>query len=86
MAQYVLDADEAQEPVVSSPAKRSRGVRDRTQHRRAKPQEPATFYEASRSASPTILSPAEVTRRVEIQRYVERDPEAFMEACRTEAY
>jgi hypothetical protein len=86
VGQYVLDADEAQVAVVSSSAKRPRTVRARTRRRKARPQEPATFYEASRSVSPTILSPAEVTRRQEIQRIAERDPEAYMEACRAEAH
>ncbi len=47
--------------------------------------EPGKFLEASKSSAPTVLSSAETSRMWEIQHAAERDPAAFMEACRAKA-
>jgi hypothetical protein len=47
--------------------------------------EPLTFFEASRSDAPMVLSESETARMWEIQRAAERDPKAYMEACRAKA-
>lgn len=80
MAHEVLEVESAKVAVMDRPP---RAQRD---HQSPQPSsEPATFFEASRSQSPTMLSAPETERMHEIQRSAERDPQAYMEACRAEA-
>jgi hypothetical protein len=50
-----------------------------------KPVEPPELLESSKSDLPTILSAAETKRMWEIQEAAERDPAAYIEACRAKA-
>jgi hypothetical protein len=52
---------------------------------RTRVSEPLTFFESSRSDAPMMLSGAETARMWEIQQLAERDPKAYMEACRAKA-
>lgn len=44
--------------------------------------EPQTFYESALSTAPTVLTPEEQHKLRKIQADADRDPQAYMEACR----
>jgi hypothetical protein len=47
--------------------------------------EPSTFLASSRSDTPIVLSAPETERMWELQRLAERDPAAYIAACRAKA-
>jgi hypothetical protein len=58
---------------------------DKPRGRIAGEPEPQTFPESAFSTAPTVLTPNQRHRLREIQAAADRDPQAYMEACRRRA-
>ena len=74
----ILELEHGELAVAESPPRRRAGSSGE--------REPQTFYESALSTVPTVLTPEQERQLRKIQADADRDPHAYMEACRRRAH